>query len=352
MVLVSLGHDPSSQSASSSALPVASERAALAQLAAPSGSVRVVWLSIDPRSGQVHLYPAEAVARLERAHQAGTAVQVPLAGLGGHLEQVVVDVGMFGHPVQRNPLTHGKRDVRRLEVPLDAAEVKVNVHKERVYRITDILIPGVTEERIVSLSAGSEKIGIQISQPKERTRQDWAKQVAAAAKPGTVGLWEWCRSAGFAGLDSVPDTCWGVYSGEQNEEIESAFLRCEPSVAVSIGIRSYSIVFDTVTSGRQIDHQFKKKRHIRRRVMTVEQREEVLRAAVEALGTQDTNLVDEDCAICCTSFSETPHMPIVRTMCGHAFHGACVQHQADQKSSCPLCRADVDWAVVMRGLRT
>jgi len=347
MVLVSLGNDPSSQSASSSA----SEPAAPEPRASPSASVRVVWLSIDPRSGQVHLYPAEAVARLERAHQAGAAVQVPLAGLGGHLEQVVVDVGIFGHPVQRNPMTHGKRDVRRLEVPLDAVEVKVNVHKERAYRITDILIPGVTEERIVSLSAGCEKIGIHIGEPKERAHQDWAEQVAAAAKPGTVGLWEWCRSAGFAGLGSIPDSCWGVYSGEQNEEIESAFLRGEPSVAVSIGIRSYSIVFDTVTSGRQIDHQFKKKRHIRRRVMTLEQREEVLRAAVEALGTQDNKLADADCAICCSSFAETPHMPVVRTMCGHCFHGACVQHQADQQSTCPLCRADVDWAVVMHGLR-
>jgi len=351
MVRFRLGTDPSSPSASSSAPPVASEPAAPEQRATPPGSVRAVWLSIDPRSGQVHLYPAEAVARLERAHQGGAAVQVPLAGLGGHLEQVVVDVGMFGHPVQRNPLTHGKRDVRRLEVPLDAVEVKVNVHKERAYRITDVAIPGVTEERTVSLCTGSEEIGIQAAEPTEIIRQDWAEQIAAVAKPGTVGLWEWCRSAGFAGLESVPDSCWGVYSGEQNEEIESAFLRGEPSVAVSIGIRTYRIVFDTVTSGRQIDHQFKKKRHIRRRVMTLEQREEVLRAAVEAIGTQDTNLVDADCAICCTSFSETPHMPVVRTKCGHSFHGACVQHQADQRSTCPLCRADVDWAVVMRGLR-
>lgn len=347
MVLVSLDSDPSSQSASSSA----PEPAAFEPRDARSGSARVVWLSIDPRSGQVHLYPTEAVARLERAHQAGTAVQVPLAGLGGHLEQVVVDVGMFGHPVQRNPLTHGKRDVRRLEVPLGAVELTVSVHKERAYRITDTVIPGVTEERTVSLSAGSENIGTHIGEPKERAPQDWAQQVAAAAQPGTVGLWEWCRSARFDGLTSVPDSCWGVYGGEQNEEIEAAFLRGEPSVAVCIGIRSYSIVFDTVASGRQVDHQFRKKRHIRRRVMTLGQRAEVLRAAVEALGTQDSNMVDEDCAICFSSFSGTPHMPVVRTRCGHCFHGACVQHQADQQSTCPLCRADVDWAVVMHGLR-
>lgn len=308
------------------------------------------------------MYPPEVAARLESARALGPR-DVPLAGLGGIFEELHVEL-VEGDPtsstaVQRSPVTGGRRDVRRVEVPADATEVAIHVVRERAWRIADFSVPGVTEERRTALGpmAGSGAAGRWPRGPHDgghhavddsRELEARAASVAGADAAGLVGLWEWCRLAewpGHGGENSVPPDMWGAYSAEQNRDIEVAFRAGQRSVAVSIGIREYEILFEGNDRGRQVDRGLKKRRFVRRRQVKPEEQEAAFRAAVEAVAKADPALADGECAICCTTFSETPAIPVVRLpSCGHHFHGACVQHLADKGSRCPFCRAEVDWA--------
>lgn len=111
-----------------------------------------VWLSINPRSGEISVYSRPAARRLEGAYvYSRRTVQFANLGLGPKLEDAVVDLGNMGTETCRYTqitTTGGTRDVKRAEVPYDAAGVTVDVVKEgRQWRLADATILGVTERR-------------------------------------------------------------------------------------------------------------------------------------------------------------------------------------------------------------
>merc|ERR1711907_838779 len=75
-----------------------------------------LWLSLDPLSGEITTFPRPAATRLEAGYVNHRST-VPLAGLGGDLENDIVHMGAKGsgeHPVQKS--WHGTQmDVRRIE---------------------------------------------------------------------------------------------------------------------------------------------------------------------------------------------------------------------------------------------
>lgn len=118
-----------------------------------------LWLSLDPSTGEVSLYPRAAATRLESAY-VNNRSSVPLAGLGGSLEDDIVYLGSksaSGHPVQKS--WHGGQiDVRRLQVGAVAGEVFVNVAlQDHEWRIVDKAEPGQTEQRRLVLN-GTEMV--------------------------------------------------------------------------------------------------------------------------------------------------------------------------------------------------
>lgn len=274
-------------------------------------------------------------------------------------ENMVVDLGSEGEPpMQLNPHTGGKRDVRRLEVSEAEAEVHVHVVRERNWHVVDFSVPDLTEERVVPLhtarfadgaEAGHDSaLGLPGSFRGEPATEREARLAAASEcdREGKVGLWEWSRIAHVSDEGAVPAEMWGVYSESQERQIEEAFRAGEPGVTVSVGIRTYEVTFRGANGGRQEDKTMRKRRLVRRRVMTRERREAELAAG--AATTQDPSLANGDCAICCTSFAETEAVPVVRLPgCNHCFHGACVQQLADERGTCPFCRAEVDWATAL-----
>lgn len=119
---------------------------------------QALWLSLDALTGEVSLYSRAASTRLEAAH-VNNRSNVPLAGLGGTLEDAIVHLGLKGsgeHPVQRS-LQGGQMDVRRLRVRPDAKQVNINVVWDHGWRIADAAVPGATEERFVLLN-GTETV--------------------------------------------------------------------------------------------------------------------------------------------------------------------------------------------------
>jgi len=116
-----------------------------------------LWLSLDALTGEVILFPRAAALRLEAAHVNNRAT-VPLAGLGGGLEDGIVFIGCRirskqsdVHPVHK-VLGGGEMDVRRIEVAPNASEVCINVVRDRIWHIPDVAIPGTTEQRCVHLN--------------------------------------------------------------------------------------------------------------------------------------------------------------------------------------------------------
>jgi len=134
-----------------------------------------LWLSLDPSTGEVNLYPKDAATRLEGAY-VNNRKNVPLAGLGKGLDDGIVHFGVKGsdeykHPVQKCASfgTCISSDVRRFQVTAIASEICINVRKDpfeseddspkqdHIWRIADAAIPGVTEQRFVRLN-GTEVV--------------------------------------------------------------------------------------------------------------------------------------------------------------------------------------------------
>merc|ERR1712211_171665 len=93
---------------------------------------------------------------------------------------------------------------------------------------------------------------------------------------------------------------------------------------------------------RQVDEVLHKRRLVRRR-MTMQQ--ECLRALEPA--APEVARGQESCPICCVDFAESAAMPVLELPgCQHVFHTACAQQLADNGSTCPCCRAEVDWAAL------
>lgn len=158
-------------------------------------------------------------------------------------------------------------------------------------------------------------------------------------------LWQWCREAG-PGLDvnSLDESAWGEYGEEENAAIEEAWRAGQSRLQITLGVRTYEIRLNSDReTGCQVDVGNRKKRRIRRRVLsTREELEALLRRAPNG----NTRSV-ETCPICCLEFAETAVMPTVELpCCNHALHQVCGQQLADENQGCPMCRATVDWAAL------
>lgn len=310
----------------------------------------VIWVSLDPSSSNVAVYPKDVAMRIEEGFQQRRR-EVQLLGLGGFYDGAVVELERTrsGRPEQKT--RRGRRDVRRLEVPRRAKEVVVRVIKESRWKIADDGDEShATEERRTQL-LGHEHIPAKEVPGTRSMRDDGAaletraEVVAAGGAAGHVGLWEWCRAVlvpdSLDELGQLSGELWGLYLESQNEEIETAFRDGKHSVKIVIGIRTYEIVFDTAEYGRQLDHAMRKRRHVRRRLMPPADRDMRFREASRAAAGGTTG---HECAICCSTFEETPTLPTIQLpACSHIFHSACIQHVADKKGRCPLCRTEVDW---------
>jgi len=340
---------------------------AVASAEDPSGTT-AVWVSIDPRTGELSLYPPAAVFALEQAHRSGRR-QVSLhgLGLGPVYERLSVDLGDESSVHNETPVQKraggGKRDVRRIVLEPDAPrEICVHVFRDRGWRIAAEAAPGVTEERVVLLTTLAALPSSTASKPKpeflgtfrhptDEDLQERKTQLSVLDEDGLVGLWEWCRAAQVH--EGISPDMWSVYSPEHNDKVETAFRAGETKVLIEVGIRKYEVMFEGSSfGGRQVDTQHKKRRYVRRRAMTSSQREAVLQSAELALSNavaEDPSLADAECVICADSFADTPALPVVQLPCGHRFHGACVQGLADKRKTCPCCRAEVNWRAVRSG---
>lgn len=339
------------------------------------GSV-AVWLSIDPRTGEITVYPPAVATRLEKGLADGAAV-VPLAGLGGFYETAVIEFGgRSGGPTQRTA-NGGRRDVRRVLVAPGASCVCLNVVREGKWKIADFAAPGVTTEKRAALTGqavpqgagdtpgvlvpgygaiggaiggplGGGGLGAGASGPQEspEARQEI---IEADDADGKAGFWEWCKQPEPDDVDAVPLEMWGHYSEAQNREIEDAYRKGDAGVQLCIGIRTYDLVFDAGGKARQVDRKMKKRRHVRRRALAADELYQ-LHLAQDSSNPGATE--DDECPICSEAFAETSSMPVARlTECGHSFHAACVQQLADQRGQCPMCRAEVDWRTALKAAR-
>lgn len=118
---------------------------------------RVVWLSLEPLTGMVHLYPWEVAARIQAAHISGRR-SVPLAGFEGFDGDIVYFGNEADGELSSVKTSSGRFfDVCCMIVSPDIQEVCVHVAWEKAWRMFKTAIPGKTEERRVPLS-GAEVV--------------------------------------------------------------------------------------------------------------------------------------------------------------------------------------------------
>jgi len=302
----------------------------------------VVWVSVDPRQGRLDVYPSRAARLLEGAKSRGDSSVC----LGADLFNATVILEDEAH-IQRT--TRGRRDVRRLLLD-DASQPMASLHVAcgpHGWRVAAQDVPGAEErnvrvspEDLVSLHDSPEVASASEQAP---ACDDLGNDTNAV---GRLPLWEWCREDGVhpVAAQQLPATAWGVYSREQNSAIEEAFQAGQEDLSVSVGIRTYRIVFGPEAGfARQVDDTLHKRRLIRRRLLdSSEERDQLLEPAAPQIAREQ-----ESCPICFMDFAETPAMPVLELPgCKHVFHMACAQQLADSGSQCPCCRGDVDWAAL------
>lgn len=365
-------HDGGLAAESPAALPpaiAAAVGAPAASAAPPVGSERwVTWVSVDPRRGCINIYPGEVSRQLERALRAGES-SVTLGP--AFFDAVVV---LQDPPYQRT--ARGRRDVRRV-VLADAgdaivlhltqqgpawhvAEGEAEETEERraTAQPDDVVELATVGATSAPAAAGAPPASVQASSassapPPPRFHGEGAASSAGIPAAPRAALrrpvWQWCREDRQhpSTVQRLPETAWGVYSEEQNAEIEAAFQAQKTQAEVSVGIRSYTIIFGPEEGfARQVDQALLKRRLVRRRLLLAEDCERLLRPPAPEVARDQ-----ENCAICCLDFADTAAMPTLELPgCQHVFHRACAQQLADADRPCPFCRGAVDWAAL--GLRS
>jgi len=270
--------------------------------------------------------------------------------------------------IQRS-MQGGRRDARRMVIHSGQRYVTLSLAQDaaRRWRICDLSMDDVTVGRTHSLpvmhhnlvdsgnlthsTRSSSARGTQHGLPVLHTTPE--ERIAAwreGERQGLVALWEWCQLAGMKQALEAPPALWSVYSEGQNNEIEQAFRTGEERAPICVGMRSYDIVFLSSIYAQQVDSTYRKRRLVRRSLMTTVQLHEAFATSALAMETlsQSVTIDQEMCPICCEYFQDTRLQPVAKLLdCGHVFHAACVQVLADRNSTCPACRSAVRWEETM-----
>lgn len=300
--------------------------------------VHVTWLSLDPKEGRIDFYPECVARQLEKAFATG-ARQGFEVNLGPSFFNALV-VGDGRNFKQRTG--RGSRDVRRIEIKPDVARVHLLVSRDKDYRIVDASARGA-ERRMADVPL--EVLVAKGGDAADLLTPGFAGNPALEAEDANLAaLWEWCGKVDARAVNAhtVPNEEWGVYGEENNKLIEDAQQKQMPYAEITVGIRTYKIIFGPEKNfARQEDTTLRKRRLVRRRLLPVEDYAAAFQAPASAIP-------EGECAICFADFEDTAALPVLKLPgCGHLFHTACLTQIADTGKPCPLCRSEVDWASVL-----
>lgn len=301
---------------------------------APSNLTWLLWISIDPRSGNIIPYPKEVSRLLEAARQRGDAC----VSLGSRFFDAHVELGPA--PMQRTG--RGSRDVRRFSLPSPTEPIRLHVaHTRHRWRIVEADADNA-EERVASLPEevlGSAELSESVTPPAEASPRPQEDDTE-------MGLWQWCKALQVAPgqAEFLEETEWGLYGEEQNTAIEAAYRAGHEQVDITVGVRQYQIVFGPEKGfAQQKDPRLRKRRLVRRRGVHSDELRRRLEEAVPVRTERD----QDECMLCLIEFSASPQMPVVELPdCRHVFHRACAQQLMDTDGRCPCCRRSVDWSSV------
>ena len=160
----------------------------------------------------------------------------------------------------------------------------------------------------------------------------YQKQICNYVHMSESAIWEWAAS----NSSDINDlTVWGSYSNDDTETIENAFNSTATSIDISIGLRSYKIIF-------QFDNDNNKSCFAIQKCVEDNRTRWVRRImSVPKIFIKPDN--EDYCALCCSSFEETSTWPWTKTNCGHVFHSSCFYQFSIKQSSkkCPICRSNI-----------
>lgn len=148
--------------------------------------------------------------------------------------------------------------------------------------------------------------------------------------PATHVFWQWCSQNHFY---KATDSDWVSYSSDDNLLIENAFHDITKEfVQLSIGMKSYKIIFLVDEFGNRSIYAFQKDVNSERR--------RVVRRSLSNLTSFAIPENETTCALCCEDFKDTTHLPWLKTPCNHVFHCVCFDRVREEKK-CPMCRQNI-----------
>jgi len=307
----------------------------------------IAWVSLDPRGDLpcIQVYPGQIAVMIEKAREGGRSQ----CDLGSAFFGATVNFG--DRPDQRTG--RGRRDVKRIAMEAQGGEIRVlTTHGRYGWRvaydgngmdaIADVPADCAVDVTCLDETIAEEKRKLAESAAVTAAQVAALQQQAAEDSTNELGLWEWCRHTGVSerSCETLPGSSWGVYSEETNCILERAFQAREKRASISVGIREYEVVFSAMRGfACQEDSKLRKRRLIRRRVVTQDEYRKALTPDVVV-----TTRGEDTCALCAEKFSDTAAMPTVELpVCLHVFHQACAQQLVDEGAACPCCRREVDW---------
>ncbi|CAJ1365613.1 unnamed protein product [Effrenium voratum] len=292
-----------------------------------------VWVSVDPRNGQIAAYPKEVAVRLELALRQGLAsVDLGASFFGA-------TVALTGHASRFLQTTsRGSRDVVRVELRRRQDVVAVSVKQGRHrWSAVDPTDGGNIVERTAQVPEDAIRLDrLELAVPEVQTN--------APLRDGDgEALWQWCQRLHVtpAQAEGLQESDWGIYSEEQNAEIEAAFQAGQSQLEITVGVRQYQIIFGPSPGfARQEDQRLRKRRLVRRLLVAPGEVQRLSQAEAPITAREQ-----EECILCLQDFAETPHLPVIELPeCKHVFHRACAQQLVDANGRCPCCRREVDWS--------
>ena len=279
-------------------------------------NMRIMWMSRDPVTAELCVYPAPFNSIIEKAYCDGVGsiktdyfdATIQFRPDGNHSQST--EGCMIGNK-WKEP---GTRTVRRLLVSASATNIDVPITYNGRYILTTRDMAQDTAR--FDINPAMFVNGLEVV---------------------TIPVWKYSKKIGSNSYSSGE---WGIYTSEVNALIDAGRTIGE-DIELDIGAKKYKISYQSGIYALQTNEQFGKQRILRRELVSKEEYDETIRQLKEKNNSTET------CPICIETFKDAYTFESFETDCHHRIHTICAQTIADNpdpdQRRCPMCRADVNW---------
>lgn len=314
-----------------------------------------IWLSVDPVRRKVDFYPRPISTRIEKAFQERDMYVPNQIVLGKDFFNATIHFHTSGSCYQTTPglsmrragfKQPGYRSVKRININL--SEEYIDVYSKQVHGEWRIAVSEFDSEikfhEKIDKNCVIETSLLNVEDLKE-WEPDHLNMENLSDLNNSVVVWQWCRGIpeNQGNLMLLNDNWWTPYLYPQNKIIEKAFKEQENDINITIpfdnSVRRIHFKNDSCF-GNQFDDVNNKCRLIRRKIVRVDQLQELIkninvipRSISDILAELDDDSITREFICCITqSIMNDP----VKTVDGQTYDRVAISKWFEQHSTSPL----------------